>query len=110
MAVVRNKARVIDRAAAGGPMTRQSRQAGFGNRLSRAAWKRHPEELEWLDVQSIQEKTRVMDPARDETLRFPDLRLIKTSRGKWGVRTTPGMKARAALLRKLKDVLCRHIS
>jgi len=35
---------------------------------------------------------------------------VKTLRGVWGVRITPRMKARSALLRRLKDVFRRHRS
>ena len=39
-----------------------------------------------------------------------DYRRVKTRRGVWGVRVTPRMKARTALLQKLKDVFHRHQS
>ena len=82
------------------------------NWLLRAAYKRLLEELEKLDVQVNQEKTRMVDLTRDETFSFLgfDFRRTRTRRGKWGVRVTPRMKARTALLRKLKDVFRRHIS
>ena len=35
---------------------------------------------------------------------------MKTLRGKWGVRYVPRMKARTALLGKLKDVFRRYVS
>ena len=82
------------------------------NWLLRAAYKRLLEELEKLDVQVNQEKTRMVDLTRDETFSFLgfDFRRTRTRRGKWGVRVTPRMKARTALLRKLKDVFRRYIS
>jgi len=82
------------------------------NWLLKAAYKRLVEELEKLDVQVNQEKTRMVDLTRDETFSFLgfDFRRTKTRRGKWGVRVTPRMKARTALLRKLKDVFRHHIS
>ena len=82
------------------------------NWLLKAAYKRLLEELEKLDVQVNQEKTRMVDLTRDETFSFLgfDFRRTKTRRGKWGVRVTPRMKVRTALLRKLKDVFRRHTS
>jgi RNA-directed DNA polymerase len=62
--------------------------------LLKAAHKRLVEEFEKLDVQMNQEKTRIVD----------------LSRGAWGVRVTPRMKARTTLLQKLKDVFRRHQS
>lgn len=78
--------------------------------LLKAAHKRLVEEFEKLDVQMNQEKTRTVDLTRDESFSFLgfDFRRTKTRRGVWGVRVTPRMKARTALLRKLKDVFRRH--
>lgn len=78
--------------------------------LLKAAYKRLVEEFEKLDVQMNQEKTRTVDLTRDESFSFLgfDYRRTKTRRGVWGVRVTPRMKARTALLRKLKDVFRRH--
>ena len=80
--------------------------------LLKAAYKRLVEEFEKLDVQMNQDKTRIVDLTRDETFSFLgfDYRRVKTRRGVWGVRVTPGMKARTGLLRKLKDVFRRHQS
>jgi RNA-directed DNA polymerase len=80
--------------------------------LLKAAFKRLGEEFEKLGVQMNQEKTRIVDLSRDETFSFLgfDYRRVKTRRGVWGVRVTPRMKARTALLRKLKDVFRRHKS
>ncbi len=80
--------------------------------LLRAAYKRLVEEFGKLDVQMNQEKTRIVDLSRDETFSFLgfDYRRVKTSRGVWGVRVTPRMKARTALLQELKDVFRRHQS
>jgi RNA-directed DNA polymerase len=82
------------------------------NWLEKAAYRRLLEELNKLDVQVNQEKTRIVDLAKDETFSFLgfDFRRVKTLQGKWGVRITPRMKARTALLRKLKDVFRRHNS
>jgi len=80
--------------------------------LLEAAYKRLGEEFEKLGVQMNQEKTRIVDLSRDETFSFLgfDYRRVKTRRGVWGVRATPRMKARTALLQKLKDVFRRHQS
>lgn len=80
--------------------------------LLKAAYKRLVEEFEKLDVQMNQEKTRIVDLSGDETFSFLgfDFRRTKTRRGVWGVRVIPRMKARIALLRKLKDVFRRHDS
>ncbi|MFQ6094320.1 MAG: group II intron reverse transcriptase/maturase [bacterium] len=80
--------------------------------LAKAAYKRLLEELEKLDVQVNIEKSRMVDLTRDETFSFLgfDFRRVKTRGGKWGVRVTPRMKARTALLQRLKDVFRRHVS
>jgi len=87
---------------------------GFGKWewLLKAAYKRLVEEFEKLDVQLNQEKTRIVDLSRDETFSFLgfDYRRVKTRRGVWGVRVTPRMKARTALLQELKEVFRRHQS
>jgi len=87
---------------------------GFGKWewLLNAANQRLVEEFEKLDVQMNQEKTRTVDLSRDETFSFLgfDYRRVKTRRGVWGVRVTPRMKARTALLRELKEVFRRHQS
>ncbi len=80
--------------------------------LLKAAYRRLVEEFEKLDVQMNQEKTRIVDLTRDETFSFLgfDYRRIKTRRGVWGVRVTPRMKARTALLQELKEVFRCHQS
>ena len=80
--------------------------------LLKAAYKRLVEEFEKLDVQMNKDKTRIVDLTRDQTFSFLgfDYRRVKTRRGVWGVRITPRMKARTALLRKLKEVFRRHRS
>jgi len=80
--------------------------------LLNAACKRLFEEFEKLDVQVNQDKTRIVDLTQDQTFSFLgfDYRRVKTRRGVWGVQTTPRMKARTALLRRLKDVFRRHRS
>jgi RNA-directed DNA polymerase len=80
--------------------------------LLKAAYKRLGEEFEKLDVRMNRDKTRIVDLTRDETFSFLgfDYRRDKTRRGVWGVRCTPKMKARTALLRELKEVFRRHQS
>jgi RNA-directed DNA polymerase len=80
--------------------------------LLEAAFRRLCEEFEKLDVQMNQEKTRIVDLTRDETFSFLgfDFRRAKTRRGAWGVLYTPRLKARTALLRKLKEVFRRYKS
>ncbi len=80
--------------------------------LAKAAYTRLLEELGKLDVPVNTEKTRIVDLAQGDAVRFLgfDVRRIQTRRGKWGVRLPPRLKARTALLRKLKDVFRRHIS
>ena len=77
-----------------------------------AAYKRLAEEFEKLGVQMNKEKTRIVDLTQDQTFSFLgfDFRRVKTRRKVWGVRVTPRMKARTALLRKLKSVFRRYQS
>lgn len=74
--------------------------------LEEAAYRRLLEELARLDVQVNEEKTRRVDLNTGESFSFLgfDFRRTLTRKGKWGVRVTPTMKARTALLSKLKDV------
>ncbi len=80
--------------------------------LEKAAYRRLLEELNKLDVQVNQEKTRIVDLSKDETFSFLgfDFRRMKTRQGKVGVRITPRVKARTALLQKLKEVFRHHNS
>ncbi len=80
--------------------------------LLKAVCKRLVEEFEKLDVQMNQDKTRIVDLTKDQTFSFLgfDYRRVKTRNKAWGVRATPRMKSRTALLQKLKDVFRRHTS
>jgi len=80
--------------------------------LADAAYRRLLEELDKLDVQLNRDKTRRVDLAKGENFGFLgfDFRRSKTRRGVWGVRCVPTMKARTALLRKLKKVFQRFRS
>ncbi len=82
------------------------------NWLAKAAYKRLLEELEKLDVQLNQEKSKLVDLTHDESFSFLgfDFRRTKTRRGKLGVLVIPRMKARTVLLGKLKEVFRRFNS
>lgn len=80
--------------------------------LKDAAWQRLVEELAKLDVQLNQDKTRRVDLTQGQRFSFLgfDFRRAKTRRGVWGARYTPRMKARTALLQRLKVVFRRYRS
>lgn len=80
--------------------------------LVKAVYTRLLEELGKLDVELNHDKTCMVDVMQGESFSFLgfDVRRVKTRRGKWGVRLTPRMKARTALLRKLKAVFRCYIS
>ena len=80
--------------------------------LAAAAYRRLREELAKLDVPLNHDKTRRIDLTRGENFGFLgfDFRRTKTLRGVWGVRYVPTMKARTALLRKLKELFRRFRS
>ena len=80
--------------------------------LAEAAYQRLLEEFAKLDVELNRDKTRRLDLAKGESFGFLgfDFRRVKTRRGVWGVRYAPRMKARTALLRKLKEVFRRFRS
>lgn len=74
--------------------------------LVQAVYRRLLEELARLDVQINTEKTRQLDLTGDESFGFLGFgcRRVKTLRGQWGAHLTPRMKARTALLHKLKEI------
>ena len=82
------------------------------NWLVKAVYRRLLEELAKLDVQINTEKTRQGDLTGDESFGFLgfDFRRVKTLRGQWGPQLTPRMKARTALLHKLKEIFRRFQS
>jgi RNA-directed DNA polymerase len=82
------------------------------NWLAEAVYRRLLAELAKLDVQLNRDKTRRLDLTTGESFGFLgfDFRRVKTRRGVWGVRYTPKMKARTALLRKLKEIFRRFRS
>ena len=74
--------------------------------LAQGADRRLLEELVKLDVKLNEEKTKRLDLTKGESFGFLgfDFRRVRTLRGVWGVRYAPKMKARTALLEKLRDV------
>jgi len=82
------------------------------NWLVEAVYRRLCEELVKLDVHISLEKTRLVDLSKGETFGFLgfDYRRSRTLRGKLGVHVTPQMKARTALLRKLRSVFRQYRS
>ena len=80
--------------------------------LAAAVDRRLREELAKLDVALNHDKTRRIDLTRGEHSGFLgfDSRRTWTRRGVWGVRNVPTMKARTALLRKLKELFRRFRS
>ncbi len=80
--------------------------------LRKAATKRIREELDKLQVEVNEEKSRVVDLANGESfgfLRFEFWR-VRTRAGRWMPLRMPQMKKRTALLRKLKDYFRRFRS
>jgi RNA-directed DNA polymerase len=80
--------------------------------LIEAVYRRLNEELANLDVYINAEKTRLVDLSRGESFGFLgfDYRRSWTLQGKLGVYVTPQMKARTALLGKLKRVFQHYRS
>lgn len=80
--------------------------------LVQAVYHRLLEEFAKLEVQINTEKTRQLDLTGDESFGFLgfEFRRAKTQRGRWGVRITPRMKARKALLHNLKEIFRRFLS
>jgi RNA-directed DNA polymerase len=80
--------------------------------LVKAVQKRLLEELSKLDVEINREKTSWVELSRGESFTFLGFRFhrVRTRRGKWGVRYAPKMKARTALLQKLKDIFECYVS
>jgi RNA-directed DNA polymerase len=80
--------------------------------LLKGAYQRLQEELAKLDVQLNEGKTRLVDLTRDESFSYLgfDFRRVKSRQGKWRAQLTPRIKARKALLSKLKEVFRRYQS
>jgi RNA-directed DNA polymerase len=77
-----------------------------------AVGRRLRQELAKLDVEINEEKSRVVDLAKGESFGFLgfDFRRVRSNKGQWRVMTTPMMKNRTALLRKLKEIFRRFRS
>ncbi len=80
--------------------------------LAQAVSRRLLEELATLDVQLNHDKTRWVNLAEGASFNFLGFvfRRVKTRQGAWGVLYTPTLKARTALLSKLRDVFQRFRS
>jgi RNA-directed DNA polymerase len=77
-----------------------------------AVGRRLRQELAKLDVEISEEKSRVVELAEGEAFGFLgfDFRRVRSRKGRWQVYTTPMMKGRTALLRKLKEIFRRFQS
>ena len=80
--------------------------------LLKTVCKRLIQELDKLGVEVNSDKTKIVDLTRGKTFSFLGFvyRRAKTRQGKWGVSIVPKMKARTALLQKLKEIFRRHKS
>jgi RNA-directed DNA polymerase len=80
--------------------------------LVEAVYRRLHEELVILDIHINVEKTHLVDLSKGESFGFLgfDYRRSRTLRGKLGVHVTPQMRARTALLCKLRRVFRRYRS
>ena len=80
--------------------------------LTAAAYKRLISELAKLKVKVNKDKTRIVDLTKGDTFSFLGFvyRRVKTRKGKWAVVIIPKIKARTALLRKLKEIFARFVS
>jgi RNA-directed DNA polymerase len=80
--------------------------------LTNAAYKRLIQELTKLKVKVNRDKTKIVDLTDGDTFSFLGFvyRRVKTHRGKWAVVIIPKMKARTALLGKLKEVFAKFVS
>ena len=80
--------------------------------LTEAAYRRLIQELRKLKVRINSDKTKVVDLTKGDTFSFLGFvyRRVKTRNGKWAVLIVPKIKARMALLRKLKEIFRRFVS
>lgn len=84
----------------------------YYNWLTKAVYKRLIQELTKLKVRINSDKTKVVDLTKKDTFSFLGFayRRVKTRKGKWAVAIIPMIKARTALLRKLKEIFARFVS
>ena len=80
--------------------------------LTAAAYRRLIAELEKIKVKVNSGKTKIVDLTKGDTFSFLGFvyRRVKTRKGKWAVVIIPKIKARTALLRKLKEIFVRFVS
>ena len=80
------------------------------NWLIEAGYKRLIQELDKLGVKVNSQKTKIVDLTRKETFSFLGFvyRKDKIYRGKWMVTIRPKIKARAALLGKLREIFHKY--
>ena len=80
--------------------------------LLAAADQRLREELELLQVEVNEDKSRMVDLAKGDSFGFLgfEFRRVRSLRGVWRPQYTPQTKARSALLRKLKEIFRRYRS
>ena len=74
--------------------------------------RRLQEEFGKLEVDINEDKSRVVDLAKEESFSFLgfDFRRVRSLRGTYRPQYTPRMKNRTAILRKLKDIFRRFVS
>lgn len=80
--------------------------------LLQAVHKRLREEFAKLGVEINEEKSRTVNLAKGESFGFLgfDFRRIRARSGKWRVLTTPKLKKRTELLRRVKEIFRRYVS
>jgi RNA-directed DNA polymerase len=80
--------------------------------LTSAAYRRLVQELAKLKVKVNKDKTKIVDLTKGDTFSFLGFvyRRVKTAKGKWAVVIIPKIKARTALLQKLKEIFARFVS
>jgi len=80
--------------------------------LTTAAYRRLVQELAKLKVKVNKDKTKIVDLTQGYTFSFLGFvyRRVKTAKGKWAVVIIPKIKARTALLQKLKEIFARFVS
>jgi RNA-directed DNA polymerase len=80
--------------------------------LLTAVNKRLREELGKLQVEVNEEKSRLVDLAKEDSFGFLgfDFRRIRSLKGRWRAQQTPKLKKRTELLRKLREIFGKHRS
>jgi RNA-directed DNA polymerase len=80
--------------------------------LLKAVEKRLREELAKLQVEINEEKSRIVDLAKGESIGFLgfEFRRIRSRRGAWRPNYPPKLKKRTEVVRKLKEILRRYQS